>query len=121
MPPRLVSEELRYLLLRYLSAHPRATQRELARALGMSLGKTNYCIRAVVSKGWVKVRNFRNSEKKSAYLYILTPKGIEEKINVTVAFLRRKREEYDALASEIAALTVEVEGLDSAAGQDESA
>lgn len=106
------TDELRYRLLKFLEEHPTATQREVASALGMSIGKANYCLRALVERGWVKVRNFRNSNKKSAYLYALTPRGIEEKINVTFAFLRRKRDEYDLLAKEIDRLTDEVRGFE---------
>ena len=105
------NEEIRYRLLKYLAEHPEATQRELARELGMSLGKINYCLKAVMRKGWVKARNFRNSKKKAAYLYILTPKGIEEKVNVTTDFLRRKVLEYDVLSKEIERLTAEVKEL----------
>lgn len=101
-------EGVRYRLLSYLNDHPEASQRELARELDMSLGKANYCVKALVAKGWIKVRNFRNSRKKGAYLYILTPKGLEEKINVTSAFLRRKIVEYDLLSKEIERLTAEV-------------
>jgi len=110
-----LSQDNRYRLLKYLAEHPEATQRELARELGMSLGKANYCLKALMAKGWVKVRNFRNSNKKAAYLYILTPKGIEEKVNVTSAFLRRKLAEYDLLSQEIDRLTEEVKELGSAA------
>lgn len=106
------TDETRYLLLKYLEQHPTATQREVALALGVSIGKANYCLRALIEKGWVKVRNFRNSNKKSAYLYVLTPRGIEEKIDVTCAFLRRKRDEYDRLAEEIERLTDEVRSLE---------
>ncbi|HEV2722164.1 MAG TPA: MarR family EPS-associated transcriptional regulator [Thermoanaerobaculia bacterium] len=102
------TEEIRYRLLKYLEEHPTATQREVAQALGVSIGKANYCLKALIEKGWVKVRNFQNSNKKSAYLYVLTPHGIEEKINVTVAFLRRKRSEYELLTQEIARLADEV-------------
>ena len=109
------NEEIRYRLLKYLAEHPEATQRELARELGMSLGKINYCLKAVMRKGWVKARNFRNSKKKAAYLYILTPKGIEEKVNVTTDFLRRKVLEYDLLSKEIERLTAEVKELGFAA------
>ena len=105
------NEEIRYRLLKYLAEHPEATQRELARELGMSLGKINYCLKAVMRKGWVKARNFRNSKKKAAYLYILTPKVIEEKVNVTTDFLRRKVLEYDVLSKEIERLTAEVKEL----------
>jgi EPS-associated MarR family transcriptional regulator len=107
------TDEIRYLLLKFIEEHPGATQREVATALGVSLGKANYCLRAVIEKGWVKARNFRNSNNKSAYLYVLTPGGIEEKVNVTVAFLRRKRDEYDLLAQEIQSLIEEVSRLDS--------
>ena len=106
------TDEIRYRLLNYLEAHPTATQREVAQALGVSIGKANYCLKALVEKGWVKVRNFRNSNHKAAYLYVLTRRGIEEKIAVTCAFLRRKRDEYDRLADEIARLTDEVRRLE---------
>lgn len=106
------TDETRYRLLKYLEEHPTATQRQVANALGVSIGKANYCLKALVEKGWVKVRNFRNSKNKAAYLYVLTPRGIEEKVNVTVAFLRRKRNEYDLLAQEIDRLTAEVRRLE---------
>jgi len=114
-----LTQDIRYRLLKYLAEHPDATQRELARELGISLGKANYCLKALMAKGWVKVRNFRNSNKKAAYLYILTPKGIEEKVNVTSSFLRRKIAEYDLLSKEIDRLTEEVKELGTA-GADES-
>ncbi len=106
-----LSHEVRYRLLKYLAEHPNATQRELARELGVSVGKVNYCLRALVDKGLVKVRNFRNNENKSAYVYLLTPKGIEEKVTVTFDFLRWKLEEYDLLSKEIERLTNEVREL----------
>lgn len=112
--PHDASEEIRFRLLRYLEEHPEATQREVATALGVSLGKANYCLRALIDKGWLKVRNFRRN-KKAAYLYALTPRGIQEKINLTVAFLRRKRAEYDLLAQEIERLSAEVGRIDTAA------
>jgi EPS-associated MarR family transcriptional regulator len=95
-------------MLKYLDEHPEATQRELARDLGVSVGKINYCLRALVSRGWVKMRNFRNSKRKAAYLYLLTPKGMEERLSVTAAFLRHKLEEYELLSKEIEQLTSEV-------------
>jgi len=113
MPVRL-SPEVRYRLLKYLADHPEASQRKLARELGVSLGKVNYCLRALIEKGWVKARNFRNSKRKAGYLYVLTPNGLEEKINVTAAFLRRKLYEYDLLTKEIEQLTHEVSELGSA-------
>lgn len=103
-----IPDDVRYRLLKYLAEHPEATQRELARELGVSVGKANYCMRAVMERGLVKMRNFRNSSNKAAYNYYLTPKGLEEKINVTYEFLRRKIAEYDLLSKEIAALTAEV-------------
>ena|ERR1700686_622312 len=109
-----LDQEIRYRLLKYLADHPEATQREVARELGMSLGKVNYCLKALIAKGWIKARNFRNNKNKAAYLYILTRKGIEEKVDVTAAFLRRKVAEYDHLSKEIDLLTAEVRELQSA-------
>ena len=105
------SHEVRYRLLKHLADHPNASQRELARELGVSVGKVNYCLRALVDKGLVKIRNFRNNENKSTYAYLLTARGIEEKVNVTLDFLRWKREEYDLLSKEIERLTDEVQKL----------
>lgn len=105
------TQEIRYRLLKYVAEHPQATQRELASQLGISLGKTNYCLRALIERGLVKVRNFRNSRSKTAYAYILTPRGLEEKINVTYDFLRRKVAEYDLLSKEIEELSGEVREL----------
>jgi EPS-associated MarR family transcriptional regulator len=102
---------VQYRLLKFVAEHPHASQRELARELGVSLGKANYCIRALIDKGWVKLRNFKNSERKSAYAYVLTPSGIEEKANVTLAFLRRKTVEYDELARQLESLREEVRAL----------
>ncbi len=106
-----ISDEVRYRLLKYLAEHPHASQRELARELGISLGKANYCLRAVMEKGWVKLRNFKNSGSKSAYAYILTPRGLQEKMDVTVAFLRRKTVEYDEAAKQIELLREDVRAL----------
>lgn len=107
------TDEIRYRLLGFLDEHPTATQRQVARALGMSIGKANYCLKALVEKGWVKVRNFRNSNNKAAYLYVLTAPGIEEKISVTCTFLNQKRHDYDLLAKEIERLADEVRRLES--------
>jgi EPS-associated MarR family transcriptional regulator len=110
--PISLSDELRYRLLNHLAEHPDASQRDVARELGISVGKVNYCVNALIRKGLLKVRNFKNSHNKSAYLYILTPKGIEEKINVTYQWLRLKMAEYDTLKDEIERLTVEVRELE---------
>jgi EPS-associated MarR family transcriptional regulator len=111
-PAREVSDEVRYRILKYISENPNASQRQLARELGVSVGKVNYCLRALIGKGLLKMRNFQNNQDKSAYLYVLTPKGIEEKIKVTYDFLRRKISEYDLLSKEIELLSAEVRGLD---------
>jgi len=112
--PATLTAEVRYRLLKYLAEHPEASQRDLARELGVSVGKVNYCLRALIEKGWVKARNFRNSRHKAAYLYVLTPNGVEEKVNVTATFLRRKLDEYEMLSKEIERLTREVSELGSA-------
>jgi len=103
-----MKEEIRYKLLKALAANPKVSQRELAEVLGISLGKTNYCLNALKEKGWIKAKNFKNSPSKRGYLYVLTPKGIEEKAKVTTRFFRRKMEEYDLLTQEIEVLRQEV-------------
>jgi EPS-associated MarR family transcriptional regulator len=110
--PHPISEETRYRLLKYLSEHPGVSQRELARELGVSVGKINYCLKALMEKGLLKIRNFRQSNRKSAYSYVLTPKGIEEKVSVTYAFLRYKLSEYAVLKSEIDTLMAEIKEID---------
>ena len=112
LPGHALSDEVRYRLLTYLAEHPETTQRELADALDVSLGKAHYCLNALVRRGLVKMRNFRRSPNKGAYVYVLTPKGIEEKVNVTYAFLKRKMAEYDDLKVEIERLSAEVQILD---------
>jgi EPS-associated MarR family transcriptional regulator len=113
-----MTDDLHYRVLKHLEAHPDATQRDLAKALGISLGSTNYCVRALIDQGWVKVQNFRKSNHKLAYADLLTPQGIEAKAQITARFLKRKRAEYQALETEIAQLAAEVRanqalGLDS--------
>ncbi|MES2361142.1 MAG: MarR family EPS-associated transcriptional regulator [Pseudomonadota bacterium] len=95
-------------VLRLLVENPHLNQRELADALGVSLGKTNYCIKALLEKGLIKMQNFRNSQNKLAYAYLLTPLGIAEKANLTARFLRRKLTEYESLNREIELLKREV-------------
>ena len=109
-----ISDEVRYRLLTFLADHPQASQRDLARELDVSVGKVNYCLKALMRKGWLKAKNFTNSRKKSAYLYLLTPKGLEEKVDLTYRFLRIKMQEYDDLAIEIERLSEEVRDLDAA-------
>lgn len=88
-------------VLRLLEAHPQMSQRELAVALGVSLGKTNFCLKALLDKGWLKVLNFQNSQRKLAYAYLLTPAGLAEKAALTRRFLMRKKEEFALLKVEI--------------------
>lgn len=102
-----LSPEFEYRVLRLLAGNPNLSQRELARELGVSLGKTNYCLRALVDRGWLKVRNFRDSHNKAAYAYLLTPHGIEEKGRATLRFLQARLREYDQLRDEIERLRLE--------------
>jgi len=95
-------------MLREIDGSPRMTQRELSARLGISLGKVNFLLRALIEKGLVKVSNFKQSQHKAAYLYHLTPHGIEEKTKITYHFLKRKIEEYEQLEEEIRRLTQEV-------------
>lgn len=107
-------DDTHFHLLQLLQENPNISQRALAAELGISLGKVNYCVRALVDKGWVKVNNFRKSERKGAYLYQLTPKGISEKAALTVRFLRHKEAEHQRLLTEIEALrrmVAEQEGM----------
>jgi EPS-associated MarR family transcriptional regulator len=103
-----MNQEIHLKVLRQLESNPDITQRQLARQLGVSLGKANYCLKALIDRGFIKARNFRNSENKRAYLYVLTPRGIEEKSRISVSFLRYKMEEFEALRSEIEELQAEV-------------
>src|SRR4051812_33673593 len=99
MPP--LSDPQRLELLRLLEEKPKLNQRELARALGVSLGKANYCVKALIEKGFLKIDNFRRNPNKRQYSYLLTSAGLEEKTRITVAFLRLKLAEYEALEKEI--------------------
>lgn len=103
----MLADEMRYRLMRLLESNPEMSQREVAQALGISLGKVNYCLRALVQKGWVKASNFKNRQNKSAYMYLLTPHGIEEKSRLTVEFLKIKVREYEMLRVEIEQMRAE--------------
>lgn len=107
------ADELSVAILRHLADSPQASQRELARDTGVSLGKINYALRALIDKGWVKAGNFSRSPNKLGYAYLLTPSGIEAKVALTRNFLARKMREYDRLRAEIEYLQGEL-----AAGQD---
>jgi EPS-associated MarR family transcriptional regulator len=97
----MISEELRYKLLKVLGPNPQLSQRDLARELGISLGRVNYCMRALMDKGWLKAANFKNSRNKMAYMYLLTPRGLEEKTRLTTRFLQIKLREFEELRDEI--------------------
>lgn len=104
----MLSDEYRYKILRLLEEDPRMSQRELARALDISLGKVNYCLQALIEKGFIKAQNFKNSRNKKAYLYLLTRKGFSAKASATVDFLQRRMAEYEALRREIKMLKREI-------------
>ena len=106
-----MAEERHLKALRLLEQNPEMTQRELAEALGVSVGAANYCLKALVEKGWVKLENFHKNPNKLGYLYLLTPMGIAAKAQLTAGFLRRKMAEYEALRAEIDQLQAEVDGL----------
>ena len=97
-----------YIILKILKDNPKMTQRQLSKELGLSLGKTNYVIRALIDKGWVKLSNFRRSDNKLGYIYLLTPEGMSEKTILAQNFLKRKSEEYNRLKEEIEMLKNEL-------------
>lgn len=103
-------EDIHFRLLKLLETKPDLSQRDLARELGTSLGKTNYCLNALIDKGLIKVRNFRNSQNKLGYAYLLTPRGIDSKATIAVQFLKRKMAEYEMLKLEIEQLQREIGG-----------
>jgi len=103
-------DELELVAMRVVAGEPASSQRELASRLGISVGKTNFLLRALLSKGLVKVENFRRSDNKMGYLYLLTPSGVSEKARLTRSFLARKEREYQLLQRQIAALREELGG-----------
>jgi len=107
----MLTDEMRYTLMRLLEANPKMSQREAARKLGISLGKVNFCLRALVRAGLVKATRFKNSRNKAAYKYLLTPSGIEAKAALTLRFLQLKLLEYEQLRVEIEQIRREAEGL----------
>ncbi|ETI61412.1 MarR family EPS-associated transcriptional regulator [Marinomonas profundimaris] len=104
----MLTDEYRYKILKELQQDPNISQRQLAKRLGISLGKANFCLKALIEKGSVKAENFKNSTNKVGYLYLLTPKGIEEKVILTQCFLQRKLKEHEELEKEIEQLRQEV-------------
>jgi len=108
---RIETEEM-LILMRVINENPQMTQRDLSSRLGLSLGKINFLIKSLIEKGFIKADNFKNSNNKISYLYLLTPAGIEEKTKITYRFLKRKMEEYEKLENEIRHLKKEVDLLD---------
>ena len=104
-----LQEDTRFRVLRALQDNPRLTQRELSERLGVSLGATNFVLRALMEKGALKIRNFRGNTRKLSYAYILTPHGLAEKASLTARFLARKQKEYESLKAEIEAVSRELE------------
>ena len=104
----MLTDEYRYKILKELQQDPDISQRELARRLEISLGKANFCL---IEKGLIKADNFKNNTNKVGYLYLLTPKGIEEKITLTQCFLQRKLSEYAELEKEISLLKTDIKEL----------
>jgi EPS-associated MarR family transcriptional regulator len=103
-----LQEDTYFRVLRMLQDNPDLTQREIAERLGLSTSGLNYCLKALIDKGWVKMQNFSQSKNKFGYIYVLTPSGIAEKAVIAHRFLRRKMAEYEALKAEIEALNSEV-------------
>lgn len=94
--------------MRLLEANPQLSQRDVARELGISVGKVNYCLQSLIERGWVKVTRFTNSRNKAAYMYLLTPRGAEHKAKLMIRFLQEKMREYEALRTEIEQIRREI-------------
>lgn len=103
-----VSQDTQFRVLRYLETAPTSTQREIAKDLGVSLGGVNYCLKVLLDEGYIKAQNFRSSNNKLRYAYVLTPSGISAKTALTGRFLKRKLAEFSALKSEIDSLRKDV-------------
>ena len=99
------NQQSKYQLLKSLEQDANLTQRQLSEELGISLGKVNYCLKSLIQRGFVKINNFKNSNHKLQYSYLLTPKGIEEKTKLTIEFLKVKTKEYEELKKEVEKLT----------------
>jgi len=104
----MLTDEYRCKILKLLEQDPQINQRALAKELGVSLGKANYCLRALMEKGLVKANNFKSNQNKKAYMYLLTRKGVTEKTRATARFLERKIKEYESLQAEIKQLKLDI-------------
>ena len=105
------NKDIRLDLLRRLDSNPKCTQRELSQEMGISLGKVNYCMQKLTAKGWIKLTNFSRSSNKLGYMYLLTPKGIEQKTRLTSSFLKIKLDEFEILKDEISQLKLDAEEI----------
>ncbi len=110
-----MQEDTHFRVLRLLQDNPDITQREMAQQLGVSTSGLNYCLKALIDKGWVKVQNFSQSKNKFGYIYVLTPQGIAEKAMLAGRFLKRKMTEYEQLQAEIEVLKAEMGSMDTGA------
>ena len=104
-----LQEDTKFRLMQLLHDNPQISQREMAKALGISFGGINYCLNALIKKGLVKIHNFSQNQNKFGYAYLLTPSGVSEKALLTGRFLKRKLQEYEALKAEIKDLQLEIE------------
>lgn len=103
-----MTEDISYKVIKLIEQDPEISQRELSRQLGVSLGKVNSLLHALIDKDWVKTKNFKNSQNKLAYRYLLTPQGVQQKTVVAASFLKRKLAEYERLQLEIESLRQDV-------------
>ena len=107
----MLNDEVHYKILKIIEVRPDISQRDLARELGVSVGKANFCLRALIARGLIKANNFKNSNNKAAYMYLLTPRGLDAKATLTLRFLEVKMREYEKLRGEIDEMRREAEGL----------
>lgn len=105
----MLTDEYKYKILKIVEAKPDISQRELAKNLGVSLGKVNFCLKALVEKGLIKAGNFRNSKNKIAYMYLLTPRGVVAKVEITGNYLKSKMDEFERIQYEIKSLQRDLE------------
>ena len=96
-----MTTEAHLKILKHIESNPHISQRQLAQELGVSVGKTNYCVQALITKGWVKAGNFKRSPNRVSYPYLLTPAGIDEKVRLTASFLKHKIAEHEIITQEI--------------------
>ncbi len=116
----MISDEIKYHLLSLLEKDPHLSQRDMAKAMGISLGKVNYCLKALVEKGVIKAKNFYHHDNKFSYSYFLTPKGVREKTTVTYRFLMQKMQEYEVLKHEIENIRADMTILNAAKQHNDS-